>query len=111
MTNMATIMGMESGVGGSAAKVRGENGGGAIADPRPPAGEPRAVDTPPVALRAAVALFERRHIEAVMQAVGGNREQTARLLQVNPATLYRKLARYRPPRAAVSSPFAGPRRA
>ncbi len=47
-----------------------------------------------LALRAAVESFERRHIEWVLAANDGNRELTARALQIDPATLYRRLAKY-----------------
>ena len=48
----------------------------------------------PVALRAAVDGFERRHIAWVLRSTGGNRERAAELLQVDQATLYRRLARW-----------------
>ncbi len=47
-----------------------------------------------VGLKAAVAAFERRHIEWVLAAHGGNREQAAKALEVDPATLYRRLSKY-----------------
>jgi DNA-binding NtrC family response regulator len=37
---------------------------------------------------------ERRHIELVLRAVGGNKAEAARMLGINRATLYRKLARH-----------------
>jgi transcriptional regulator with PAS, ATPase and Fis domain len=49
----------------------------------------------PTELRTAVKQFERRHIDWVLRAADGNREQAARLLGVDPATLYRRLAKYR----------------
>ncbi|MDH3285243.1 MAG: sigma-54 dependent transcriptional regulator [Acidobacteriota bacterium] len=48
----------------------------------------------PMALKGAVEGFERRHIEWVLRAVAGNREQAARMLEIDPATLYRRLAKY-----------------
>ncbi len=42
---------------------------------------------------------ERRYVERVMQAVGGNKRQAAQLLGLDRATLYRKLERWsQPPR-------------
>jgi two-component system response regulator HydG len=48
----------------------------------------------PTGLRQAVEAFERRHIAWVLRAAGGNRERAARMLEVDPATLYRRLAKY-----------------
>ena len=48
----------------------------------------------PTGLRAAVEEFERRHIAWVLRAAGGNRERAAGLLEIDPATLYRRLAKY-----------------
>jgi two-component system response regulator HydG len=48
----------------------------------------------PTALRDAVEEFERRHIAWVLRAAGGNRERAARMLEIDPATLYRRLAKY-----------------
>ncbi len=42
-------------------------------------------------LRAAVRTFELQHIRQVLSATGGNREQAALRLGVNPSTLYRRL--------------------
>jgi DNA-binding NtrC family response regulator len=42
-------------------------------------------------LRAAVRAFELQHIRQVLSAAGGNREQAAIRLGVNPSTLYRRL--------------------
>jgi DNA-binding NtrC family response regulator len=53
-----------------------------------------AEETMPTGLRKAVEEFERRHIAWVLRAAGGNRERAAQLLGVDPATLYRRLARY-----------------
>ena len=49
----------------------------------------------PTALRAAVEDFERSHIAWVVRAAGGNRERAAELLEVDAATLYRRLAKYK----------------
>ncbi|MEJ5358131.1 MAG: sigma-54 dependent transcriptional regulator [Desulfobacterales bacterium] len=38
---------------------------------------------------------ERRHIERVLQATGGNRPQAARILGINVSTIYRKIEKYR----------------
>jgi two-component system response regulator HydG len=40
-----------------------------------------------------LAEVERRYIERVMQAVGGNKRQAAKVLGLDRATLYRKLER------------------
>jgi DNA-binding NtrC family response regulator len=45
-------------------------------------------------LKAAVEEFEERHIAWVLRAANGNREHAARMLEVDPATLYRRLAKY-----------------
>jgi two-component system response regulator PilR (NtrC family) len=47
-----------------------------------------------VELRPAVEQFERRHIAWVLDVAGGNRERAARMLGVDPATLYRRLSKY-----------------
>ena len=41
----------------------------------------------PTGLRAAVEEFERRHVAWVLRAAGGNREQAATMLEIDPATL------------------------
>jgi two-component system response regulator HydG len=51
-------------------------------------------DALPTGLKAAVEEFERRHIAWVLRATGGNRERAASLLEIDPATLYRRLAKY-----------------
>jgi two-component system response regulator HydG len=51
----------------------------------------------PTALRDAVEEFERRHIAWVLRAAQGNRERAARMLEIDPATLYRRLAKYQLP--------------
>jgi two-component system response regulator PilR (NtrC family) len=48
----------------------------------------------PTGLRAAVEEFERRHIAWVLRAAGGNRERAAGMLEIDPATLYRRLAKF-----------------
>ena len=48
----------------------------------------------PTGLKPAVAAFERRHIAWVLRAAAGNRERAAGMLEVDPATLYRRLAKY-----------------
>lgn len=42
-------------------------------------------------LQLSLAAVERRHIQAVLEANGGNRSRTARVLGISPATLWRKL--------------------
>jgi DNA-binding NtrC family response regulator len=43
-------------------------------------------------LRSAVKAYERERIRQVLTSTGGNREQAARRLGINPSTLYRKMA-------------------
>ena len=43
-----------------------------------------------------LAEVERRYIERVMEAVGGNKRQAAQVLGLDRATLYRKLERWEP---------------
>jgi two-component system response regulator PilR (NtrC family) len=43
-------------------------------------------------LKEAVKAFERGHISRVLKETGGNKEEAARRMGINPATLYRKLA-------------------
>ncbi|NOY90026.1 MAG: sigma-54-dependent Fis family transcriptional regulator [Deltaproteobacteria bacterium] len=47
----------------------------------------------PVGLREAVQEFELRHIAWVLRMVHGNRADAAKMLKVDPATLYRRLAK------------------
>ncbi len=49
----------------------------------------------PTALRQAVEDFERKHIAWVLRAAEGNRERAAHMLDVDTATLYRRLAKYK----------------
>ncbi len=48
----------------------------------------------PIDLRKAVEQFEIRHIAWVLKVAGGSREQAAKLLGIDPATLYRRLQKY-----------------
>jgi len=48
----------------------------------------------PTSLKSAVETFERSHIGRVLRAADGNREQAAKMLGVDPATLYRRLSKY-----------------
>lgn len=45
-------------------------------------------------LKTAVGAYEAEHIRRVLKTCGGNREEAARVLGVNPSTLYRRLHRY-----------------
>lgn len=45
-------------------------------------------------LDAAVQAFEKHHIQSVLKRTGGNKSETARLLGIDPSTLYRKMERY-----------------
>jgi DNA-binding NtrC family response regulator len=47
----------------------------------------------PTELKPAVERFSRQHIEWVLRLANDNREEAARLLGIDPATLYRRLAR------------------
>jgi len=49
----------------------------------------------PTALRAAMEDFERKHVAWVLRAASGSRERAAEMLEVDIATLYRKLAKYK----------------
>jgi DNA-binding NtrC family response regulator len=68
---------------------------GRIAQPRP---EPNHGRPPPRAAPSAglvpLAEVEERHIRQVLEAVGGNKAQAARILGLDRKTLYRKLQRY-----------------
>ena len=56
--------------------------------------ELRSTSQLPTALRDAVEEFERRHLAWVLRVAQGNRERAARMLNIDPATLYRRLAKY-----------------
>ncbi len=59
---------------------------------QPPAkGVSVSTENGPVRLQDAVERFEREHLAAVLVQCQGNREQAAKLLDLSPATLYRKL--------------------
>jgi two-component system, NtrC family, response regulator HydG len=47
-------------------------------------------------LKLAVEDFERKHLAWVLRVAGGNRERAAELLEIDAATLYRRLAKYKP---------------
>ncbi|MBW2694279.1 MAG: sigma-54-dependent Fis family transcriptional regulator [Deltaproteobacteria bacterium] len=51
-------------------------------------------ETLPTSLKNAVETFERSHIAWVLRAANGNCEQAAKVLESDPATLYRRLAKY-----------------
>ncbi len=40
--------------------------------------------------------LERRHIERVLEVTGGNRPKAAKILGINPSTIYRKLEKHNP---------------
>jgi DNA-binding NtrC family response regulator len=50
--------------------------------------------TAPTELKKAVERFEQQHVAWVLRVVGGNRERAAEALGIDPATLYRKLAKH-----------------
>ncbi|HLU37835.1 MAG TPA: sigma-54 dependent transcriptional regulator, partial [Planctomycetota bacterium] len=58
--------------------------------PTPTAPEPAAAP-PLMRLQDAIERFEREHVAAALLRCHGNREQAAKLLDLSPATLYRKL--------------------
>jgi DNA-binding NtrC family response regulator len=68
-------------------------GGGVLGAEHLPA-ELRAAGPATLALRPAVEAFEASHVRWVLAMTGGNRERAAKLLDVDPATLYRRLAKY-----------------
>ncbi len=63
-------------------------------EPRDLPSQLAGADSMPIELRAAVDHFEQRHIAWVLQVAGGNRERAATMLGVDPATLYRRLAKH-----------------
>ncbi|MFH5832114.1 sigma-54-dependent transcriptional regulator [Halalkalibaculum sp. DA3122] len=52
------------------------------------------VDLDSQSLDAAVHAFEKHHIKSVLKRTDGNKSETARLLGIDPSTLYRKMERY-----------------
>jgi len=48
----------------------------------------------PIRLQDAIDAFERQHLAAVLRQCDGNRERAARLLDLSPATLYRRLDKH-----------------
>ena len=58
-------------------------------------GEMVDATTAPTGLKAAIEEFERKHIAWVLRASGGSRERAAEMLDVDAATLYRRLAKYK----------------
>jgi two-component system response regulator PilR (NtrC family)/two-component system response regulator HydG len=67
---------------------------GAQVEPGDLPAEFHAASAAPTELRAAVEQFEAKHIAWVLRLSGGNREQAARTLGIDPATLYRRLSKY-----------------
>ncbi len=45
-------------------------------------------------LRSAVQAYEEEHIRRVLESTGGNREEAAEILGIDPSTLYRRLQRF-----------------
>lgn len=52
------------------------------------------VDIDSQSLDSAVHAFEKHHIKSVLKRTEGNKSETARLLGIDPSTLYRKMERY-----------------
>ncbi|NOY28047.1 MAG: sigma-54-dependent Fis family transcriptional regulator [Oligoflexia bacterium] len=69
------------------------SGGGRVESDHLPM-ELRSGESLPVALRGAVDHFERQHVAWVLRAAGNNRERAAAMLEIDQATLYRRLARW-----------------
>ncbi len=67
---------------------------GQVVEPEDLPPEFNTASSAPTELRQAVENFERQHIAWVLRLSGGNREQAARTLGVDPATLYRRLSKY-----------------
>jgi DNA-binding NtrC family response regulator len=67
---------------------------GASVEPEDLPPEFRQTGGAPTELRLAVEQFERQHIALVLRLTGGNREQAAKMLNVDQATLYRRLNKY-----------------
>lgn len=61
------------------------------------------ISPPADGLRAAVQAYEREFILNVIKECGGNKEEAARRLDINPSTLYRKLAESALPLPAVAA--------
>jgi two-component system response regulator HydG len=100
----AMVMGVQ--VGAILKGVRRRSDQEVRAAARPPAGrEPEsgeyapATDARPGGSTAATPLplkeVERRHIETALQYTGGNRARAAKLLGINPSTLWRKMKQYK----------------
>lgn len=84
LVERAIVMGSQSGVfTEELARLRRARGGGA----GPGRGEAPSLVGGDVTL----AELERRHIEAVLKRCGGSQSQAARILGVNPSTLWRKM--------------------
>lgn len=49
---------------------------------------------PTLALDEVVAKAEKKHIQQVLQMTGGNKTKAAELLEIDPATLYRRISKY-----------------
>ncbi|MFB6263467.1 MAG: helix-turn-helix domain-containing protein, partial [Bradymonadaceae bacterium] len=59
-----------------------------------PDGVTRTGERHSLALDDAVAACEKQHIREVLRLTDGNREEAAELLEIDPATLYRRLSTY-----------------
>lgn len=68
--------------------------GGGVIEPSDLPAELHETSEQPIELRRAVERFEARHIAWVLNVAGGSREKAAKLLGVDPATLYRRLQKY-----------------
>jgi DNA-binding NtrC family response regulator len=74
------------------ALLLGEDDAIGVADlPAEIAGGAMEIADPKDDLKSAVRSYERRHIEQVLSATGGNREEAARRLGIDASTLYRRL--------------------
>ena len=67
---------------------------GGVIDPGDLPAELHQTAQQPIELKRAVDQFEERHIAWVLNVAGGSREQAAKMLGIDPATLYRRLQKY-----------------
>lgn len=55
--------------------------------------ESKRIDVDSNVLDRAVQVFEKHHIQSMLKRTAGNKSKAARLLGINPSTLYRKMER------------------
>ena len=94
MLRKALIVGVVmalSGLTGCVEKQEAASAASAGELPAEIAGGAMGIAEPKDDLKSAVRSYERRHIEQVLSATGGNREEAARRLGIDASTLYRRL--------------------